>query len=239
MSMVIRSVLRRAGPVAVAVAASAIMVLAPGSASAAVTGLPSFAGYQTWQGTGYGEPSHLIATTTVGVPKLRCGGVGRAVAPGIVAGYSERWQAALFVGCVRGKAHYWPELEVNGQMKSYRTRAIHPGDLIVLRVNTYSGRVSLADQARDFKVSRTGPRDSGGPYSLIGVGGWADSRGRVEPVPDVGTLTFSNSRVYGQPLGGGQFLIGHALDWWTGTSVVKTGNFFDHGTAFRTYFRRF
>jgi hypothetical protein len=194
-----------------------------------------FAGYNPWAGAGYAEPSFISATTTFTVPKLRCGHADQAIAPSIGA---ERSAAALFVGCHGGKAHYWPELEVNGNIKNYRTSTAHAGDTIVLRLNTKSGHVSVADETHKFKVSRTGSRNSGGNTAEIGDWGWADSHGRFEGVPDFGTLTYSNTQVYGQPLGHWRWVYGPFNRSSGGTLRITTGKIFGGGKAFRTYFKR-
>ena len=196
--MLVRSWLYRAGVVALVTVGCATPSLASDAANAAVKGPRGFAGYNAWGGTGYGEPGYITATTAFRVPKLRCGSADQAIAPSIRA-YATA--ARLFVGCQGGKAHYWPQLEVSSHIKNYPAKAVRAGDTILLRLNTQNYHVSVTDETRKFKVSRIGPSENRFNNSAwIGDAGWTNSRRRLERVPDFGTLTYSNTHVYGQTL---------------------------------------
>ena len=146
--------------------------------------------------------------------------------------------AALFIGCHGGKAHYWPRLEVNDSIKNYPATTAHSGDTVVLWLNTRTDHVSVADQTHKFKVSRTGPRENWFNNSAwIGDGGWTNSHGRLERVPDFGTLTYANTKVYGESL--------RRWGWVTGpfnrtsgrTLQIRTSLLSSSGEAFKTYFK--
>lgn len=238
--MVVRSLLRRVGVLALAAAGLAALALPSTAANAAVRGVgsvrhrPRFAGYNPWGGTGYGEPVTISATTTFRVPKLRCGNADQAIAPSIRA-YA--MVAALFVGCHGGKAQYWPRIEVDGSIKNYPAKPAHAGDKIVLWLNTKSDHVSVADETRAFKVSRTGPRENWFNNSAwIGDWGWTNSHGRLERVPDFGTLTYSNTKVYRESLRRWGWVNGPFNRTSGRTLQIKTGPLSNSGEGFRTYF---
>jgi hypothetical protein len=149
--------------------------------------------------------------------------------------------AALFIGCHGGNAHYWPELVLNGSIKNYRTKTAHAGDTIVLRLAYHKRHwVSVTDETHKFKVSRT----SGGGYSsaafetaTLGDEGWANSHHHLEGVPDIGTLTYSDAQINGQPLGHVLFLSRAVNRTSAGKLQIKTGPLNSSGKVFRTYFK--
>lgn len=249
--MIIRSLLRGAGVLALAMAGPGFGASALASDGANVRGLGSvcntgacgFAGYNVYLGD-YGFPSSVSATTTFKVPKLRCGKRrNRAIAPAVGAlvgpnvGVPRLWEAAMFVGCRGGKAHYWPELVVRGRIKNYPAKAAHAGDTIVLRLESETGDVSAVDETHRFKVSRTVAIARGGhsvQSAWIGDEGWLNSHGYLEGAPDFGTLTYSSSRLYGHPLGQSNFV---ERENRTSVGQINTGPLFSGGKAFRTYFK--
>ncbi len=256
--MVVRSLVRGAGVFALSVAGLGLAApaLASSAANAATKDVDSaciepggcggFAGYHFQTGD-YGPAPSVIETTNLVVPKLRCGSADQAIAPNFGAYVGDAGRpstAALFVGCHAGKAHYWPELALKGSIKNYPTKAAHAGDTIVLRLayDHTSGSVSVVDETHKFKVSRTGDGIGGGIlYAWIGDEGWADSRGRLERVPDFGTLTYLDTKFNGHPLDSRDGALSFAPRNRTshGKLQIKTGPFFPGGKAFRTYFRHF
>lgn len=155
--MLVRFLLRRAGVFVLATAGFAVLALPSGIANAAVRGVasvqhrPRFAGYNPWGGTGYDEPLWISATTTFRVPKLRCESADQAITASVRA-YD--MTAALFVGCQGGKAQYWPRLQVDGSSKNYTAKAAHPGDAIVLWLNTRTDHVSVTDETHTYRLER-------------------------------------------------------------------------------------
>ncbi len=243
------SLLRRAGVFAVAVAGLgfATPALASDAGNATVRHVASarggFAGY-SGPLEDYGSPSFITATTTFRVPKLRCGSADQAIAPAVGSevgpnvGVPRIWEASLFVGCHGGKAHYWPELEVRGNVKNYPTRAAHAGDTIILWLDTKSGHVSVADKTHKFKVSRTDrprSRTTNVEEAWIGDAGWTKSHGRVERVPDFGTLTYSNTTISREPFD--HWFLGKVNQSSGKTLQIATGLPFGGGKAFRTDFK--
>lgn len=253
--MTAQSLLRRAAVFALATAGCAVPALAPNVANASVRGVSSacvyaggcrgFAGYsgQTWD---YAPPNSGSATTTFVVPKLRCGTADQAIAPSVSAFMDDAGRptaAALFVGCHTGKAHYWPELVLNGRVKNYRAKTAHAGDTIVLRLAYGHKRhwVSVTDETHKFKVSRTsggGTLSAAFETALIGDEGWANWHHHLQGAPDFGTLTYSNSQINGEPLGHVLFLSRAVNRTSAGKLQIKTGPLFSGGKAFRTYFKQ-
>lgn len=215
-----------------------------GSAGAGGPESLAFAGYR------YSPPSqHYSATTTFVVPKLKCGSADRAMAATIgLKGQSEsdyggpyRIEAALFIGCHGGKAHYWPALNGVTETKDYPADVAHAGDLIVLRVYQTplapGPTVSVVDETHKFRVSTT-HIECGACSPIVGWAGdsgWRTSGGRLEGVPDFGTLTYTNTRVHGHPLG--QTSPSRHNRRTNVTLQIKTGPLFNSGTAFRTFFK--
>jgi hypothetical protein len=201
-----------------------------------------FAGYNL-QLAGYGPASSVSETTTFVVPRSRCGRAPRAIAPSVgafVGKDNNTSAAALFVGCYDGKAHYWPELAVNGSIRNYPTKAAHAGDVIVLRLDTQrGGQVSVADETHKLKVSRASPPGGSVSFAWIGDGGWADSHDHLEGVPGFGRVTYSNTKVYGGSIehlpASGQASAENRSS--AGTVQIQTGPLFSNGTAFRSDFK--
>lgn len=250
--MIVRSLLGGVGVLALAAVGFGFFgpALASGAANAAMTGpgLPGYPGDAAFAGYGLDRVHTPSATTTFRVPRLRCGSADQAIAPTIAALMPGAFDvppvsaATLFVGCDRGKAYYWPELQVSdargGTIKNYPTKAAHAGDTIVLHVKY--GHVSVVDRTHKFKVSLLNGTKSDEVW--IGDLGWLNPTGtpspprtfRVAPVPDFGTLTFTNTRLGRRPLGHRGFRSDRQTP--RGTLQIKTGLPFNGGMAFRTIF---
>lgn len=165
-----------------------------------------FAGYEL-----HGKNGMTDLTTTIVVPKLKCGKADRAIAPTASLyqdSLSSLYSAGLFVGCASGKAHYFPFLTVNGNKKDYEGVAAHPGDSVTLEVaaNTSETVVNVFDSTHPFSKARTAPAYTSfvaNPW--IGAASWRGKHG-VEGIPNFGTITFGTTTTNGNP-----FLMGSDL----------------------------
>jgi hypothetical protein len=245
----VRSFLRRAGVFVLVMSGAGFA--APALASDAGTvgaGGPenfAFAGYRYSPSSQYYD-----ATTTFVVPKLKCGSANRAIAAAIgLKGSTEsdyggpyRIEAGLFIGCHAGKARYWPELKWEvAKTKNYPTDVARAGDTIVLRLYSTTEApgpaVSVVDKTHRFHVSKTHIECGACSPNVgwAGDSGWRTSGGRLEGVPDFGTLTYTNTRVHGHPLGQTSPT---RHDRRTNARLqIKAGSLFNSGTAFRTFFK--
>ena len=141
------------------------------------------------------------------MPKLKCEGRRQAIAASVgafVGGSGRPSAAALFMGCYSGRAHYWPELVVNGSVENHPTKVVQAGDTIVLRLDTrQKDHVAVVDETQGFKVSRSTPRGRSAMFAWIGDEGWIGPHDHLEGVPDFGTLTYSHTELYGRSVGDG------------------------------------
>jgi hypothetical protein len=124
---------------------------------------PDYAGYVIGQDFTSGA-----LTTTVVVPRIKhCTRATRAIVPGagVLAGNSNTNTggldlAGVFVGCLQGKARYFPIPVLQGHEKDYSTVKIQPGDKVVLSAggNSTSSRVSIVDKThKGANENRVGP----------------------------------------------------------------------------------
>jgi hypothetical protein len=161
----------------------------------------SFAGYSIDAKEGNSD-----ITTTIEVPKLKCTKTNRAI--GASAGLYEDSKtnfssANLFIGCVTGKATYFPFLTVNGHEQDFRNTVVHPGDMVTLEVVGYQApektTVSVVDLTHSFSKTKNGKgysNHAGHPW--IGDVTWS-SQAKVLGVPDFGKIHFRTATINGNP----------------------------------------
>jgi hypothetical protein len=203
----------------------------------------SLAGYTFQTGEAEYGTDKVIERTTFVVPRLRCGSAFQAIAPGLeasVGNVGRTSEAALFVGCRGGRAHYWPRLTLAGKSKNYRAKAAYAGDTIALRVayDRKRGSVSVTDETHKFEVSRTGA-GAGSVYAWIGDAAWRTSAVSFARVPDFGTLTYRNTKLNGRPLAvAAHFsLVRNVMGTEHGRVQINTSPLASSGKAFSTYFK--
>ncbi len=128
-----------------------------------------FAGYDL--NTKFSGPSvNQNVTATITVPKLKCTKTNTAI--GVNAGLFEDSRGnpssgGLFVGCVKGKARYYPFLTINGHKTTYPGTVAHVGDEVTVEadVNSTETVAEVFDHTHFFDKSKTGA-----PYSsFVGV----------------------------------------------------------------------
>lgn len=110
----------------------------------------------------------------------------------------------MFVGCYKGKAHYFVAFVVNGSDHNYAKLAAHPGDTVRVRVSqtSKSTTVSSVDKSRkSVKKTLKGAGSVSGSAPWVGDAGW-DNPGLLG-VPNFGKLHFSNATLDGKPFGSG------------------------------------
>lgn len=196
----------------------------------------SFAGY-SYQGGGEGT---WTVTTHVVVPKLKCSsGAEKAIALSVgvynVSGHASA--ADLFAGCYKGKATYFPSLEVNGVTHNYVPLKAHPGDKVTLHVSQSAKRtvVSVKDVSRSG-VSKT----LHGAGSKQGSSPWVGTTGWVNPgllgVPKFGKIHYSGSTLDGTP-----FASAASVARWNrykgSTLQIETSAFASNHESFTTTFK--
>lgn len=201
---------------------------------------PSFAGYSIQGG---GQGSWKVAARFV-VPTVKCSGGAsspeRAIDPSVGAyNLSNSFSSAgMFVGCFKGKAHYFVALTLNGTPHNYSNLAARPGDTVAVRVSQTSKStvVSSVDKSRtSVHKSLKGTGSKGGGYPWVGDSGW-DNPGLLG-VPNFGKLHFSNATLNGQPFGSAG---GSALVRWNrvnGSTTQITTGALSSNKAFETVFK--
>lgn len=182
---------------------------------------PQFAGYQV-NATG---PA-VTVTTTVVVPRVkRCGSGARAIAAGVDAlSGGLLASAGVSIGCASGKARYYPVMMEAGTTKTYPSLAARPGDKVTTTIHLTAGNGTLSVVDLTHKrVHKT--------MTVSGSIGTADPQVgelKLTPagIPSFGKLSFSGSKLMGQPFGdyAGE-LIRYDMATGAGTVQIKTGNF--------------
>ena len=193
------------GPALASPRASAGSLSVPRSAalktSLHATKSESFAGY-SYQVENY---SSFTVKAEIVVPKVKCSGsTEKAIAASVGmdsdAG-SEFTAAALFVGCYKGKADFFPGLEANGVAKNYDVEA-KPGDRIVLvATESASGTHVVATDTTDHRFKRSLNESGNDQLSIPWVGdeGW-DNPGLLG-VPSFGQIAYSHATLDGKAFG--------------------------------------
>lgn len=171
------------------------------SATAPTIKSTTFAGYSI---NAKGGNSDI--TTTIGVPKLKCTKTNRAIGAsvGLYEDSKTNFSSAnLFIGCVKGKATYFPFLTVNGHEQNFRNTVAHAGDTVTLEAvgdqAPEKTMVSVIDQTHSFSKTRNGKGYSNyAGYPWAGDVTWS-SHGHLLGVPDFGTIHFRTVTINGNP----------------------------------------
>ena len=158
---------------------------------------PVFAGYVAAAVPG----SATSAAAQFKVPRLSCTtAADRGITPGVLIANSRSFSSTdLFAICHRGRAFYFPALDINGNQVNYTT-AVHAGDVIRVSatVTTRGTTVQVTDVTTRVTKRRTG---AGARFSAVFVGD--DSvllNTTLMGVPNFGTLTFTGCLVDGRAL---------------------------------------
>jgi hypothetical protein len=183
-----------------------------------------------------GSFSTVKLTTKFVVPDLKkCGTAKRAIAPAVATSQAA---VGLFVGCVRGKAHYFPVFRIGGpKVTKYSSSAAHAGDQIVLTEtgNSTQVSVSLIDKTHPgVSHTRTGPGTPSFGNLEIGDSAWGKGPWGV---PDFGVITFSASKLNGHPFGSQSGLVRFNMVNSSATLQIKTTPFASDHESFKTDFK--
>ena len=176
------------------------------------------------------------------VPTLSCTTTDRAIAPSAavwVNNYKTFSVAGVFIGCVNGKAVYFPFLTANGAEANYTSTHFAAGDIINLSasVATSGITVQVTDVTKNVSVTNTiTGAGASGNAAWIGDDSWNGSSGTRLGVPNFGKLTFKNCLIDGTALGGWHPPAYKRVNS-HGTVEIATGGFFPGGTAFNTLYR--
>jgi hypothetical protein len=227
--------------------AAALVVAAgalPGPAFASPAGggarfHPPSVGFAGWAVNG--TTNNLAETTTIVLPKLKCGKAKQGILPGVGTGINlnKLIDSGMFVGCTGGKARYFPEFIAPNGYKDYPKLKAKVGDRVVLTevVSTAGpGKLVVFDKTtKSVHKTLTVPKvnEIRGPW----VGDWVTSG--FLPVPDFGTINFSHTRYGGVPIR--SLFPGHlmtARDRYHGSTLqIKTGMWRADGETFQTVFK--
>jgi hypothetical protein len=210
---------------------------APGATLAPGAPAPYFAGY--YYSTGL--PSVTVTTTFV-VPKAKCGHVTTFVGIGVATFSPHSFNAALLeVACTHGRAQYIPILGHNNKAKPEFSSGVAPGDKIVVKERGSSTGVSLsfADKTnRKANTKMTAPGDTGFAPEIGDLKKSHKVGGNFVPWPvtDFGHVSFTNSKLNGQPFGSFPVI---RYDMVNGAMTVQiaTGPFASNNEAFKTTFK--
>lgn len=184
-----------------------------------------FAGYSVHRRGGTWKVSaHIV------VPTVRCAkATRRAIDASVgVRGQKRRSSSAgVFVGCHKGKPHYFIVLVVNGANHEYRRLVPEPGDRVALHVfqSPTSIVVSAIDKSRQgVRQTLHGAGTKGGNGPWVGDTAWDKPIPNELGVPNFGTLQFSNAKLNGKPFGaaGGSALVRWNRVKGTTTTQIKT-----------------
>ena len=206
--------------------------------TAALANSRDFAGYQTPVPAG-SPTSPATSAATFTVPTLSC--ITATVAIAADAGVANNTTASIagvFVGCVKGKAVYFPSLVANGAEADYTGTRFSAGDVINLSasVTTSGFTAQVTDVTKNVSVTNsiTGAGASAN-VAWVGDDSWFSSTGRLG-VPNFGKLKFTNGLIDGT-----------ALQTWNpqqwqrvnakGIVQIATGAFSPAPAAFATYFK--
>src|SRR5262249_48005094 len=159
---------------------------------------PDLAGYGALVAPG----SATSAAAQFKVPRLSCTAADRGITPQVlvaVNNFRSESSAYLFVICHRGRALYFPALDINGNEVNYAT-FFRAGDVIkvLAKVTTRGTTVQVTDVTTRVTKKRTGP---GARSSVAFIGDDSVFLGAMRlGVPNFGTLTFTSCLVDGRAL---------------------------------------
>jgi hypothetical protein len=209
---------------------------AVGQIAAATTSNRNFAGYEPTVTAG----SATSSTASFTVPKLSCTTADRAIAAdaGVAANNYKTFSiAGVFIGCVNGKAVYYPSLVANGAEADYTSTHFAAGDVINLSasVTTTGTTVQVTDTTKNVTVTNT-ITGSGASANAAWIGDDSWGSGARLGVPNFGKLTFTNCLIDGTALGGWHPPAYQRVNG-RGTVEIATGGFWPGGTAFNTLYR--
>src|SRR5262249_44351889 len=137
------------------------------------------------------------------LPTLSCTTANRAIAPdaGVGASHNKVTIALVIMGCLKGKAKYFPGVVTNGK-GSISGTSFAAGDVIDLtaKVSTNRTKVEVTDVTTGVTVKRRGVGASS-RFAWIGDDPAFDgSTGALLHVPDFGKLTFKDCLIDGTAL---------------------------------------
>jgi hypothetical protein len=209
-----------------------------GYRTAAPTNNRDFAGYQTAVTAG----SATSSAATFIVPTLSCitADVGIAADAGVAANnFNTASVAGVFIGCVNGKATYFPWLLVNGTEANYTSTHFSAGDVVNLSasVTTSGSTVQVTDVTKNVSVTNTiTGAGASANAAWIGDDSWFSSTGTRLGVPNFGKLKYTSCLIDGT-----------ALQSWNpqqyqrlnakGLVQIATGPFSPAPAAFATYYK--
>lgn len=237
----------RPRPLLLAASAATGVVLAaaaPASSAPAASGAPApsaarhsrrFAGWIV-----SGTQTGFTMDAGITAPKLKCTRADRAIAPSVGGFYgtgsTDFSEAAVFVGCIRGKPHYWPAFVLNGTVRRFPKLKIQPGDTVILSANLNSTQTTLSvDDKTKFSKTLTGAGVTGTRSPWVGDSGWYTSSGALEGVPRFGKISFNgiffDSTELGTHLGLKQF------DRYKGSTLQIVAGAITNQETFETVFK--
>jgi hypothetical protein len=199
----------------------------------AATSTRTFAGYQTAVAAG----SATVVQASFTLPTLSCTTANRAISPDAAVGASHNkvTVALVIMGCLNGKAVYFPGVVTNSK-GSISNTSFAAGDVIDLtaKVSTNRTKVEVTDVTTGVTEKRRGVGASS-RVAWIGDDPVFSNSGTLLHVPDFGKLTFKDCLIDGTALGATHPQTFQRVNS-NRTVQISTGGFFPGGTAFSTHF---
>jgi hypothetical protein len=197
---------------------------------------PDLAGYVAAVAPG----SATSAAAQFKVPRLSCTTApDRGILPGVqvvVNSFRSFSAAFVFVICHRGRALYFPAVDINGHQVNFTT-SVRAGDVIKVSatVTTRGTTVQVTDVTTRVTKRRTG---AGARSSAVFVGDDSVFLNATRlGVPNFGTLTFTSCLVDGRALARLRHVRVQRVN--RGILQIATGALSPRGTAFVTRYRHF
>jgi len=175
------------------------------------------------------------------VPRLSCTAMDRGITPQVlvaVNNFRSESSAYMFAICHRGRAFYFPALDINGNEVNYTTTSCRAGDVIKVsaKVTTSGTAVQVTDVTTRITKKRTGP---GARPSAAFIGDDSVFLGAMRVgVPNFGTLTLTSCLVDGRALARSHPARNQRVNS-RGILQIATGALSPGGTAFATHYRHF
>jgi hypothetical protein len=183
-------------------------------------------------------------TTTIVLPKLKCGAEPHAIDPSVGGYYGSTVNpnhfsdAGMFVGCNEGKILYFPAFTLNGKFENFRKQAAHAGDTVVLKasVQATGTTLSVVDKTTKHSKKLTGAGHTSTLNPWAADTGWVNkSEGGLEPVPNFGKIAFAHTLLDGAPFGNAAGLVQYDR-YRHSTLEISTSAFQGNQETFSTVF---
>lgn len=175
------------------------------------------------------------------VPKVKCTNTDRGIAASagaLVNSYSNFSDADVFIGCINGKARFFPALTIDLNETNYTNVKLHPGDTVLLKAVVTHTHQTMTVEDKTTGVTKSLSSNTGGGVGFPWVGEVSWYKPSQLGVPNFGKIAFTGAKVAGHSLG--SFASNPGLDRWNRydssytTLQIKTGRL--NSAAFKSLF---